>query len=81
MFKWAISQNVAHLNILVHDVINSLYYEYWTDRQKYFYECVSNIENFVKEFDAALTHETDALKEKEKTNKKLDVATYFVRCL
>ena len=53
MFKWAtfreillassgddgrsISQNVAHLNILVHDVINLLYYEYWTDKQKYFY--------------------------------------------
>ena len=49
MFKWAtfreillaslgddgrsISQNVAHLNIVVHDVINLLYYEYWTDKQ------------------------------------------------
>ena len=47
MFKWAtfkwpddgrsISRNVAHLNILVHDVINLLYYEYWTDKQKYLY--------------------------------------------
>ena len=27
----------AHLNILVHDMINLLYYEYWTDKQKYFY--------------------------------------------
>ena len=62
MFKWAISRNIAHLNILIHDVINSLYYEYWTDKQKYFYECVSKIENFVKEFDAALTHETEGLK-------------------
>ena len=43
MFKWAmfpddgrsISRNVAHLNILVHDMINLLYYEYWTDKQKY----------------------------------------------
>ena len=24
--------------LLVHDVINLLYYEYWTDEQKYFYE-------------------------------------------
>ena len=47
-FKWyfshqwpddgrSISRSVAHLNILVHDVINLLYYEYWTDKQKYFY--------------------------------------------
>ena len=28
----------AHLNILVHDMINLLYYEYWTDKQKYLYE-------------------------------------------
>ena len=27
----------SHLNILVHDMINLLYYEYWTDKQKYFY--------------------------------------------
>ena len=33
-----IFRNVAHLNILVPDVINLLYYEYWADRQKYFYE-------------------------------------------
>ena len=33
-----ISRNVAHLNILVHDVINLLYYEYCRDKQKYFYE-------------------------------------------
>ena len=33
----SISQNVAHLNILVHDLINLLHYEYWTDKQKYFY--------------------------------------------
>ena len=33
----SISRNVAHLNILVHDVINFLYYRYWTDKQKYFY--------------------------------------------
>ena len=26
-----------HENILVHGVINLLYYEYWTDKQKYFY--------------------------------------------
>ena len=32
-----ISRNVAYLNILVHDMINLLYYEYWTDKQKYFY--------------------------------------------
>ena len=25
------------LNILVHDMINLLYYEYWTDKQKYLY--------------------------------------------
>ena len=24
-------------NILVHDMINLLYYEYWTDKQKYLY--------------------------------------------
>ena len=34
---WEKYRNVAHLNILVHDVINLLYYEYWTDKQKYFY--------------------------------------------
>ena len=33
----SISRNVAHLNILVHDMINLLYYEYWTDKQKYLY--------------------------------------------
>ena len=33
----SISQNVALLNILVHDVINLLYYEHWTDKYKYFY--------------------------------------------
>ena len=33
----SISRNAAHLNILVHDVINILYYEYRTDKQKYFY--------------------------------------------
>ena len=26
-----------NLNILVHDMINLLYYEYWTDKQKYLY--------------------------------------------
>ena len=33
----SISWNVARLNILVHDVINLSYYEYWADKQKYFY--------------------------------------------
>ena len=28
---------MAHLNILAHDVIKLLHYEYWTDKQKYFY--------------------------------------------
>ena len=32
----SISRNVAHLNILVHDLTNLLYYEYSTDKQKYF---------------------------------------------
>ena len=32
-----ISQNVAHLNMLVHDVINLFNYEHWTDKQKCFY--------------------------------------------
>ena len=27
----------SHLNLLVHDMINLLYYEYWTDKQKYLY--------------------------------------------
>ena len=31
------SQNVALLNILVHDMINLLYYEHWTDKGKDFY--------------------------------------------
>ena len=30
----SISRNVDHLKILVHDGINLLYYEYWTDKQK-----------------------------------------------
>ena len=33
----SISRNAAHLNMLVHDLINLLYYECWTDKQKYFY--------------------------------------------
>ena len=33
----SISRNVAHLYLLVHDMINLLYYEYWTDKQKYLY--------------------------------------------
>ena len=33
----SISRKAAHLPILVHDVINLLYYEYWTDKQKYLY--------------------------------------------
>ena len=33
----SISRNVAYLNTLVHDVINLLHYEHWTDKQKYFY--------------------------------------------
>ena len=33
----SISRNVAHLNILAHDMINLLYYEYWTGKQKYLY--------------------------------------------
>ena len=36
----SISRNVANLNILVHDMINLLYYEYWTDKQKYLYGSV-----------------------------------------
>ena len=27
--------NVAHLNTLAHDMINLLYYDYWTDKQTY----------------------------------------------
>ena len=33
----SISFNVAILNILVHHVINLLYYEQWTDKKKYIY--------------------------------------------
>ena len=29
-----ISQNIASLNILAHDVINVKYYEHWTEKQK-----------------------------------------------
>ena len=32
----SISQNVVS-NIIVHDLKNLLYYEYWTDKRKYFY--------------------------------------------
>ena len=45
----SISWNVASLNILVHDVINLLYYEHWTDKQKYFY--VSQVEGAEYKFD------------------------------
>ena len=31
----SICRNVAHLNILVHDMVNLLYDEYWTDKQNY----------------------------------------------
>ena len=41
-YHWAddgrsISRNAVSLNILVHDMINLLHYEQWTDKQKYFY--------------------------------------------
>ena len=42
----SISRNVAHLNVLVQDMINLLYYEYWTDKQKYFYVYNYNIKYF-----------------------------------
>ena len=32
------------LNILIHDVINLLYYEHWTDKLKYFYVKCSDCE-------------------------------------
>ena len=32
-----IIRNVASLNILVHDTIDLLYYEHWTDKWKYLY--------------------------------------------
>ena len=34
----SISRNVAHLNILAHDVIKFLYYESWIRKHKYFYQ-------------------------------------------
>ena len=34
----SISLNITFLNILVHALINLLYYEHWTDKPKYFYE-------------------------------------------
>ena len=33
----SISRNVTSLNIFVHDVINLLYYEHWTDKCNNFY--------------------------------------------
>ena len=36
----------AHLNILVHDMINLLYYEYWTDKQKYLYVHLPKLVHF-----------------------------------
>ena len=36
-YQWCIKGFPLSLNILVRDVINLLYYEYWTDKQKYFY--------------------------------------------
>ena len=33
----SISRNVISLNILVHGVVNLLYYEHSTDKRKYFY--------------------------------------------
>ena len=33
----SISPDVASLNILVHDIIDLIYYEHWLDKQKYFY--------------------------------------------
>ena len=35
-----------NLNILVHDMINLLYYEHWTDKWKYFYEYFDIINPF-----------------------------------
>ena len=32
----SISRKVTSLSILVHDVINLLYYGHWTDKRKYF---------------------------------------------
>ena len=41
----SISRNVALLNICVHDVINPLYFEHWTDKLKYFYVHCTNVSN------------------------------------
>ena len=42
----SISQNWASLNIFVHDVLDLLYYEHWTDKRKHFY--VNHLDTFQK---------------------------------
>ena len=39
----SISQSIACFNILVHDMINLLYYEHWADKQKYLYVYEKNL--------------------------------------
>ena len=50
----SISRNVAHLNILVHDMINLLYHEYWTDKQKYLYVYEYTVIDLIPENDILL---------------------------
>ena len=45
----------AHLNILVHDMINLLYYEYWTDKQKYLYVHLSKLVHFEEDLNLDLS--------------------------
>ena len=56
----SIPRNIAQLNILVHDVINLLYYEYRTDKQNYFYVLTS-----YKETCLAINHAKSVLKKRD----------------
>ena len=51
-----ISQNVALINILVHDVTNLLYYEHRIDKQKYFYVYICSYRKATR---ARFIHEND----------------------
>ena len=44
--KKSIFWNVASLNSIAHDVINSLYYEHWTDKWKYLYVSLKDFRRY-----------------------------------
>ena len=77
----SISRNVASLNILVHDVINLLYYKHRTDKRKYFYVISSDLKKTWTVIDRGLQIEfLWSFNTPWKVSKKLRIWTLFTQC-